>query len=547
MARLSKHDKGSISSSTSAARASSESVSNFMGGTSFKLNPISTLKIVASSSIFGEPQYYRASGTDTAIPSIKNILALREYSLSGLVSEKDRTVADVFTRAIDNALSFDFKKTLELALELRKDYFMRLNPAVIFVRANQHPFRKEFNESNPGFMRSIGKEIAMRPDDITNQLEYYMFLNGSKSKLSSFMKRTWAARLEEFSRYQLNKYKGKKLIDLVRISHANSSDIDELMQTGTVKVTETEMTWESLKSQGKTWKEILTQIDLPHMALLRNLRGIFSEDFTQSETNEILDSLKKGVPNGKQFPFRYFTAYRAISESDINSKYRVKVLDTLENCMDIAVSNMPKLKGNTVCLSDNSGSAWGAINSEYGSVKIAEIANLSSLITALQSEDGEIGLFGDNLVMKPISRRAGLLSQLMELNDVEKKHRKVGGGTENGIWVFFRDAIKNKQHYDNIFIYSDQQAGHGGLYGISPNEYRSFIHKRSNTHIDVLSLIEEYRKKVNARANVFTVQVAGYDNTVFPENIYRGAILGGWTGKEAIFAKALIDTWNQID
>jgi hypothetical protein len=27
----------------------------------------------------------------------------------------------------------------------------------------------------------------------------------------------------------------------------------------------------------------------------------------------------------------------------------------------------------------------------------------------------------------------------------------------------------------------------------------------------------------------------------------RGAILSGWTGKEPVFAKALIDTWNEIE
>ena len=34
-------------------------VTNFMGGTSYTLNPIETLKLVTASSIFGEPQYYR--------------------------------------------------------------------------------------------------------------------------------------------------------------------------------------------------------------------------------------------------------------------------------------------------------------------------------------------------------------------------------------------------------------------------------------------------------------------------------------------------------
>ncbi len=32
---------------------------NFMGGISYELNPLDTMKMVTASSIFGEPQYYR--------------------------------------------------------------------------------------------------------------------------------------------------------------------------------------------------------------------------------------------------------------------------------------------------------------------------------------------------------------------------------------------------------------------------------------------------------------------------------------------------------
>ena len=92
------------------------------------------------------------------------------------------------------------------------------------------------------------------------------------------------------------------------------------------------------------------------------------------------------------------------------------------------------------------------------------------------------------------------------------------------------------------------QAGHGGLYGTNPDEYQDFIHSKGGwRYIDVLALVSKYRKEVNSKVNIFSVQVAGYDNTVLPENIYRGAILAGWTGKEPVFAKALIDTWNEIE
>lgn len=515
------------------------SVTNFMGGTSYTLNPLNTLRMIAASSIFAEPQYYR-----DGLGSPKNIDTISVYSIFAPMFEDNRSAVEVFEKAIDDSLEYDFKGTLDLALELRTKYLMRLNPSAIFIRAANHEKRVAFNEENPGYMKSIGKKIAERPDDLTNQFEYYMFKNKSKSKLPSVVKRTWAERLEEFSRYHINKYKGKKLIDLVRISHANNDTISELMKTGRVEVSTSELTWENLRSNGKTWKEITDTILIPHMALLRNLRGIFTEIEDRTIAARILSQLKSGVEKGKQFPFRYWSAYKAVKGSEIHNKQMV--LDALEECMDKSVENMPKLDGRVACLSDNSGSAWGSFTSEYGTVTVAEIANLSSITTALQAEEGIVGVFGDNLSLEPVSKRNGILTQL---NETSRRGRGQGGGTENGIWVFWDDAIKNNIHYDTVFIYSDMQAGHGGLYGhshtvgASPYGYKG----KASTYIDVFAMVKKYRETVNPKVNVFSVQVGGYNNSVIPENVYRGAILTGWTGKEPLFAKSIIEIWDSVE
>ena len=524
-------------------------VENFMGGVSFNINPLDTLRIIAASSIFGEPSYYRDGFKSNAY--ISNILEL-EHSVFAYMFKDSRSTLDVFTTAIKNSLEFDFKGTLDLASRLRSEFNMRLNPSVIFIYACVHENRKKFNEENPGYMREIGRKIIQRPDDMTNQFEYYTHLKGSDKGLPSVVKRLWAEILGGLKPYHINKYKGKLLIDLVRIAHPTKKDkkvmnqagltaIDELMQTGKVHVEESEKTWENLKSEGKTWKEILDTIKIPHMALLRNLNGIFTEIEDIEIAKKVCEQLKSGVLYGKQFPFRYYSAFNAIG----NGVHHLQLLkDTLQECLDISVANFPKLNGKTICLSDNSGSAWGALNSEYGTVKVAEIANLSSIITALQSDEGYLGLFGDNLKIIPISKRDGILTQHAEAN---KMGPRQGGNTENGIWIFFRDAIKNKVKYDNVFIYSDMQAGHGGLYGTDPSEYSKFAHENGNMYIDVLKLVEEYRKKVNSKVNIFSVQVAGYSNSVIPENYYRSTILGGWTGKESLYAKSLIEIWDDIE
>ena len=510
-------------------------VVNFMGSTSYMLSPIETLKIIACSSIFGEPSYYR----NTSIKA-NHSYDISKYDISKyeiLKIDEDETTDKVFINAVNKALDVDFGAVLEFAVELRNEYGMRLNPAVIFVLAIEHKNRVEFSEKNPGVLSEIGKKIINIPSDVTNMFEFYIHSNGSKNNMPSILKRVMAKNLSRFSRYHIAKYKSKSLIDIVRVSHANSEPINELMKTGTVVVAESEQTWEKLKSAGKTWSEILKTIKMPHFALLRNLRGIFSSGEIESkEMKEILTQLESGVKTGKLFPFNYYAAYREIERSS-NVDFKNAIQNSLENCIDLAMENFPKLKGKTVCLSDNSGSANGSFTSEFGSVTVSDIANLSSVMTAYNSDEGVVGCFGDGLNLATISKQKRIFEQHISLD------RDVGGGTENGIWIFLNKAIENKEHIDNLFIYSDQQAGHGGLYGVDPRQYKDYITK--GRHIDVLKLISVYRKTVNPKVNVFSIQVAGYNNSIIPQNIYRGAILSGWTGKEVVFADKIIKLWNE--
>mgnify|MGYP003303754340 CR=1 FL=1 len=526
-----------------------ETVTNFMGGDSYKINPLDTLKMITASSIFGEPSYYRGSKTRNGYvvdALVKEFSVIPEYY-------EGKTTEEIMESAIDAALDYDFKATLEWAKTLRGDYYMRLNPQVIMVRAAIHPKREEFTKENPGVFNTINQEVMSRADEPMSQMAYYMYLNnGKKNEVPSIIKRSWSKKLSRLSKYQINKYKNHEIgmINAVRICHAHSENIDELMQTGTINVSENSLTWENLRSQGKSWKEIFNTIDMGHMAMLRNIRGVFTEVNDSDFCNKYMNKIKDTVVGSKQFPFRYYSAIKAVESSSCNHK--PLIINALEECMDIALENFPKLKGKTMCLSDNSGSAWGGFTSEYGSVVVAEIDNLSSVITAAWSDEGYVGKFGDKLITHPISKRRGILSQASNIS--KNRYSDVGGSTEGGIWKFFKNAIDNKEHWDNIFIYSDQQAGHGGLYGTSTqqNDYARLGYGcgRSNSYrndmINVFKLVQDYRKKVNPKVNVFSIQTAGYTDALIPEMSERCAILYGWTGKEAEFAKAYIDIWDNI-
>ncbi len=522
-----------------------ETVTNFMGGDSYVVNPLDTLKMVSASSIFGEPQYYVDGKFAPKTCRVSSYIAPFTFIPEQYIG---KNTEDVMTAAIDAALDYDFGGTLEWAVELRNDYFMRLNPQVIMVRAATHPKRAEWTAENPGLFSTYNKRVMQRADDGLSQMSYYLFNNnGEKNSIPSLLKRSWADKLSSLTPYQVAKYKNHEIgmINGVRLCHANSSVINELMTTGTVSVEEDEMTWENLRSAGESWKDIFRKIDMGHMALLRNIRGVFIEVDDLEFCREYMTALKNGVVKGKQFPFRYYAAIRAVQGSGCNHKSYI--INALEECMDIALENFPKLKGKTMCLSDNSGSAWGTFNSEYGSVTVAEIDNLSSVITAACSEDGYVGKFGDKLKVYPISFRQGILSQSQVIT--KNGSSDVGGGTEGGIWKFFKNAIENHEHWDNIFIYSDQQAGTGGLYGEASDktQYHAMGFETGHGMINVFKLVQEYRKKVNPKVNVFSIQTGGYADNVLPEYAYRTNLMYGWTGKEALFAQKIIEQWDAIE
>ena len=536
----------------------SETVVNFMGGDSYKVDPLTTLRMVTASSIFGEPSYYRDGATAKNNKSYLHRIVKRELgvALSDLIAEyamfdldPNKNTAQLMEECIDKALSYDFKATLEWAVELRNEFYIRLNPQIIMVRAALHPDREKFTKEFNGAFAAINKQVMFRADDVLSQMAYFLYLHkGEKNNIPSIIKRSWANKISSLSRYQVAKYKNHEIgmINAVRLCHAKGDVIGELMTTGTIAVDESEMTWENLRAAGKSWETIFTTVDMGHMALLRNVRGFLKEVDNFELAKKYMEKLKSGVLSGKQFPFRYYSAYKAIKNvPDCEIHHKQLALDTLEECIDICIANMPKLKGKTMCLSDNSGSAWGTINSEYGTVTIAEIDNLSAVITAMCSDEGYVGKFGDTLKVFPISKRRGALEQMQEITN--NRDSDVGGGTEGGIWVFFNRAITKNEHWDNIFIYSDQQAGTGGLYG-TPSQYSSYKEKYSLGHnINVYKLVVDYRNCVNSKVNVFSIQTAGYDNNVLPNYSYRVNLLYGWTGKEAVFADFMIREWDQMD
>ena len=189
--------------------------------------------------------------------------------------------------------------------------------------------------------------------------------------------------------------------------------------------------------------------------------------------------------------------------------------------------------------------------SKYGKRTIADIGNLSALLTALScTGKGVVGVFGDRLHEYTVDKNRSFLEQYEEISEIGES---VGGSTENGIWLFFKRAFNNhtKYSYNHFFCYSDMQAGHGGLYGLDPEMQEEYEWGKgrdmAQRYIDVMSLITNYRRTLNPKINVFMVQTAGYNDAIIPQTTYRGAIMTGWTGIEVVYADKLVKLWDEVE
>lgn len=494
---------------------------NFMGGAShWILDPITRLRVAASSCFFGEPQYYRRDEKDTrpsrhAMPvrdkdmrRLRKLLgALEPTAWSGV------TPSERMEMAIDAALDFDVERTLQEAVRLRTEAYIRTTPQVILVRAANHPKAK-----GTGLVRKYARKIIARADEPSVGLAYQLWRYGKP--IPNSLKKAWRDALQGAKVYHLAKYRmdsrNVKTVDVVNLVHPGSDAVDSLTK-GTLK--QNGSTWESILSgkgaKTNSWRRAVKVMG--HMALLRNLRNLMTAGIA---TDKLVSQLVTGAATGKQLPFRYYSAYRAIKAT---GQAPGVLLDAVEECLMLSLKNLPTFRGRVMSLCDNSGSARGTATSSMGTMQISTIANLQAVLTGMVSEDGHVGVFGDKLDTFAIRPKASVFDQL---DKAEQRGKQVGAGTENGVWLFWDQAIRARQRWDHVFVYSDMQAGHGGLFGKNARDYKDFTW--GTRHIDVAKLVAEYRRKVNPKVHVHLVQVAGYQDTIMPEHYDRTTILGGW-------------------
>lgn len=426
-------------------------------------------------------------------------------------------------------------------------------------------------------------KIVIRPDDMSEIIACYAKLNGQDiqhvSKIPNSIKRGFKTALERLDAYQIDKYKmnGREIsmIDLVNLFHPkgtqkNAEAYRRLMNGEsleglyTSKILEKEMSAAGQKTKDMSEAEkveakeeaISAVLDnvagMPIMNLLRNLRNIIL--YAPGQVDEACRQLtiKEKVMKSRLLPFRFATAYAEIEkmkyedhdpktaiafESD-ESKMKVskesfielktKVLDALEDAIQISCLNIPKLEGNTAILIDHSGSVRGDYGghsrvSAFSATTRAMIGNLFGSMMAYRQDNVYVGLFGDRLISVPIDRSKKLLDFNRYSYDLGDK---CGGATEAGIYEFMRQVVKEKKKIDNVIVFSDCQIGNGNKYG----GFTAWYGYRDDRGPHFHELFKEFRK-INPQANFIVCNLNQSGGTSVFDKSQRILNIAGWSDK----------------
>lgn len=265
-------------------------------------------------------------------------------------------------------------------------------------------------------------------------------------------------------------------------------------------ITKYKLPWEvvipSAKKMTKAiWEALLN--NMPYMALLRNLNtmarhGVFEEKSLVKDVAKRLSDVD-AVKASKQFPFRFWNAFRAFNGPQ-------DVRDALVDALEASFVNVPEIK-ESVCISNDISSSMGSPVSDKGDARLCEIAGLFAAALFKKCDDVVLIPFDDSAHpdMGKVSKRDTVMS-------ITQKIGITRGGTNLGAPI---EYLHKKRQKVDVFI------------GLTDNEDwcgRGF-----------LSYWEAYKRDVNPKAKAFLVTLAPYRDWVAPAN-YEGVwFIQGWS------------------
>jgi len=202
------------------------------------------------------------------------------------------------------------------------------------------------------------------------------------------------------------------------------------------------------------------------------------------ETCNLLEN-RKLIKNSLVLPFRFTTAIGEIEK--ISNIGKTKLLDSLNNALDISCDNVPEFSGKTLVVSDFSGSMGYGISSHKGKACL-----LGSLLA--KKNNADFMIFGDKAKYVTFNNSA----QTMEIFSYLHKQNTSEGFVQVGHGTNFHSIFTTaNRSYDRIIILSDMQGWIG---------YNSPV-----------KVFNEYKKRFDCNPFIYSLDLAGYGSLQFPE------------------------------
>lgn len=440
----------------------------------------------------GSTKTVNHEGASAYLPSDKLALMLRTMSfmMSGdSFYTKEKETSDAILALVKNISKKDAEYVLKLAKFARNEMYLRTVPVFLLVEYAKAGTKLE------GAYKHV-PQILKRADEPAEALAYYFQSSGSR-KIPAMLKKGIAETLNNFDEYQFGKYNRDamvKLKDVLFLTHpkAKSAEQQEIFDKIANDTLATPFTWETHISKNGSTKETWGQVipNMGYMATLRNLRNFVVKDV---KLKPVIDKLTnpEAVRNAKQFPYRYFSAYRELEIVKAPSK----LLDAVNTAMDMSVINVPKIPGKTFIASDNSGSMRATVT-EKSKVQCIDIAALFSAISMHVCDEAKVGVFGETYETVPLSKKSTILDNMAKIAQTDV-------GYSTNAWLAIEDIMKKGEFYDRIFIFSDMQC------------YNTYGYDRDD---GLAGLVNKYRDEINPKCRLYSFDVQHYGLLKFPEN-----------------------------
>lgn len=472
---------------TSSVKTSNK-VTNFEGGTSYKLNPKHELISLM------------VSGLDNTF-----------YEKLG---DREKRFQDIIVKVAKTDLEFVAKALVYTRSVVGQRTVTHFGSTVLAPFISGTELGKKFYGKRDRNGKKGG--IVYRLDDMLEIVACYMALNPGKP-LPNSMKKGFKSVLENSDTYELAKYQGKgkmvSLVDLVNLVHPKPTDKmvntfsklmkGELKQFNTVEDKNTESgkviserlkSGEITKSEAETqlkeakednYRSLITSKKIGYLALLRNLRNILKNSTDHDLIDKAIHLLvdEKFIRKSLVFPHQIDLALEVLLEEfNTSNTLARKVYTALNTAYELSVPNLTELftSGRTAVVFDTSASmttkvtmAGGRKNGSDSRLgKAALVA--ATLAKGINADVFHFASYCESVKFNPLDSINTIKNKFIGLEG------KVGHGTSFGS-IF----TKLNKDYDRVFIISDMQ----GADSLSSSTYDS-------THI-------------------YSIDLAGYGNTMF--------------------------------